>query len=288
VRAHPRAPAAILRGLRAAGVRTPAELTAAPTGDGHVLVVQGHVAGQTLERLDAAQVDDRLLAAAWVEVARLHAAGIAHRDLRRGNVLVGLDGQPWLLDLESAEAAASPRRLAGDVAELLASLACLVGPDRAVRSAAEAVGVEAVAKALPLLQPAALTAATRADLRARPGLLAELRARAAAVAGIEPPPPEPLTRVRPRTLLLLLATGFAVHLLLPQVSELRQTLGALRAARWNWLAAGLVLSAASYLAAAVAQLGAVDRSLALGQATWSRWPARSPTGSRRPAWAVSG
>jgi glycosyltransferase 2 family protein len=66
---------------------------------------------------------------------------------------------------------------------------------------------------------------------------------------------------------LLVAAGFAVHLLLPQVGELRQTLGALQAARWNWLAAGLVLSAASYLAAAVAQLGAVDQSLALGRAT---------------------
>jgi len=63
------------------------------------------------------------------------------------------------------------------------------------------------------------------------------------------------------------AAGFAVHLLLPQVGELRQTLGALQGARWTWLAAGLVLSAASYLAAAVAQLGAVDPPLALGRTT---------------------
>ena len=31
-------------------------------------------------------------------------------------------------------------RLAGDVAELVASLACLVGPDRALRSATQALG----------------------------------------------------------------------------------------------------------------------------------------------------
>jgi uncharacterized membrane protein YbhN (UPF0104 family)/membrane-associated phospholipid phosphatase len=250
-----------------AGVRTPAVLTAAPTGDGHVLLVQQHVAGQTLDRLDAARVDDRLLDAVWAEVARLHAAGIAHRDLRGANVLIDPGGQPWLLDFGFAEAAASPRRLAGDVAELLASLACLVGADRAARSATEALGVGAVTRALPLLQPAALAAATRADLKARPGLLAELRERAAAATGTEPPPLEPLTRVRLRTLLLLVAAGFAVHLLLPQVGELRQTLGALQAARWNWLAAGLALSAASYLAAAVAQLGAVDQALALGRTT---------------------
>jgi glycosyltransferase 2 family protein len=143
----------------------------------------------------------------------------------------------------------------------------VVGADRAVHSAIGTLGVEAVAEALPLLQPAALAAATRADLKARPGLLAELRERAAAAAGTEPPPLEPLTRVRPRTLLLLVAAGFAVHLLLPQVGELQQTLGALQGARWTWLAVGLVLSAASYLAAAVAQVGAVDPPLALGRTT---------------------
>jgi uncharacterized membrane protein YbhN (UPF0104 family)/membrane-associated phospholipid phosphatase len=250
-----------------AGVRTPAVLTTAPTGDGHVLLVLQHVAGETLDRLDAAAVDDRLLAAVWAEMGRLRAAGIAHRDLRRANVLVDPDGRPWLLDFGFAEAAASPRRLAGDVAELLTSLACVVGADRAVRSATGTLGVEAVAQALPLLQPAALAPATRVDLRARPGLLAELRERAAAAAGTEPPPLEPLTRVRPRTLLLLVAAGFAVHLLLPQVGELRQTLAALQVAHWTWLAAGLVLSAASYLAAAVAQLGAVDPPLAVGRTT---------------------
>jgi RIO-like serine/threonine protein kinase len=83
-------------------------LTAAPTGDGHVLLVQQHVAGQTLDRLDAAEVGDRLLVAIWEEVAGLRAAGIAHRDLRRANVLVDPGGRPWLLDFGFAEAAASP------------------------------------------------------------------------------------------------------------------------------------------------------------------------------------
>jgi len=78
---------------------------------------------------------------------------------------------------------------------------------------------------------------------------------------------EPRTRVRLRSLLLLIAGGFAVYLLLPQVGELQQTLNALRAARWDWLAAGLVLAAASYLAAAAAQLGAVDSALAPGRTT---------------------
>src|SRR4029453_15793009 len=47
--------------------------------DGHVLLVQEYVAGQTLDRLDPAWVDDRLLAAMWAEVGRLRAAGVAPR-----------------------------------------------------------------------------------------------------------------------------------------------------------------------------------------------------------------
>ena len=250
-----------------AGVRTPPVVAATPAQDGQMLLVQGYVAGQTLDRLDPAAVHDGLLAAVWAEVGRLRAAGIAHRDLRLANLLVDGDGRPWLLDFGFAEAAASPRRLARDVAELLASLAGLVGPDRAVDSTTQAIGAEAVTRALPLLQPAALSTATRTGARSRPGLLHELRERAAAATGTEPPELEPLTRVPPGALLALVAVGLAVHLLLPQVSELRHTLHALDTTRWGWLAAGLGWSASSFLAAAVAQLGAVDVPLSLGRTT---------------------
>jgi uncharacterized membrane protein YbhN (UPF0104 family)/tRNA A-37 threonylcarbamoyl transferase component Bud32/membrane-associated phospholipid phosphatase len=250
-----------------AGVRTPPVIAATPAQDGHVLLVQEYVAGQTLDRLDPARVDDRLLAAMWTEVGRLRAAGIAHRDLRLANLLVDGDGRPWLLDFGFAEAAASPRRLARDVAELLASLASLVGADRAMSGATQTLGAEVVAQALPLLQPAALSTATRTSARSRPGLLDELRERVAAAAGTEPPELEPLTRVPPGTLLGLVAVGLAVHLLLPEVSELRHTVDALGAARWGWLAAGLGWAAVSSLAAAVAQFGAVDAPLPLGRTT---------------------
>jgi undecaprenyl-diphosphatase len=133
--------------------------------------------------------------------------------------------------------------------------------------ATQTLGAEVVAQALPLLQPAALSTATRTSARSRPGLLDELRERAAAAAGTEPPELEPLTRVSPGTLLALVTVGLAVHLLLPQVSQLRPTLDALGAARWGWLVAGLAWSAVSFLAAAVAQLGAVGAPLPLGRTT---------------------
>lgn len=152
------------------------------------------------------------------------------------------------------------------MAELLASLAVLVGAERAVASATAVLGSEAVAAAVPLLQPLALSTATRGSLRRRQGLLAELHARAAAGA-VQVPRLEPLVRVQPAMLLLLLGGLFAVHLLLPQVGELRQTLDALSRARWLWLAAGLVAAAGSYLAAGLALVGSAGPELALGRTT---------------------
>jgi glycosyltransferase 2 family protein len=246
-----------------AGVRTPRVVTTAETGDGTTLLVQERVTGRSLD--DEADVPDATLADVWRQVSGLRSARIAHRDLRLANVVADGDGRAWLIDFGFAEASASDRALAGDVAGLLASSAMLVGPERAVATAIEVLGTQAVGDAMPLLQPLALSAATRGALRHRPDLLQEVRRQAAAAAGIEAPELEPLTRVRPRTLLLVLGGGFAVHLLLPRVGEFGRTLEAVRGASWGWLVAGLVASTGTYLAAGIAQLGVVSQPLALGR-----------------------
>jgi glycosyltransferase 2 family protein len=270
-----------------AGVRTPAVVTTAPTGDGPVLLIQRHVAGQTLDRLNAAQVDDRLLAAVWAEVGRLRAAGIAHRDLRRANVLVDPDGQPWLLDFGFAEAAASPRRLAGDVAELLTSLACLVGADRAVQGATGILGVEAIAQALPLLQPAALAAATRADLKTQPRLLAELRQRAAAAAGTDPPPLEPLIRAAHAPCCSWWPPGSPCTCCCRRsASSARPWERSRRPAGPGCRPAWPFRRPATSPPPSPSSARSTSR-LPSGGPPWSKWPAPSPTGSPRPAWAGS-
>jgi hypothetical protein len=84
------------------------------------------------------------------------------------------------------------------------------------------------------MQPLALSAATRRDLRARPELLPDLRRRVSAVLGLdEERPPEPLLRVRPRHLLVLAVAVLAVHVIIPQVTELHAIVGALRRTRWD-------------------------------------------------------
>lgn len=244
-----------------AGVRTPEPVATAAVAGGLVLLAQPMVDGTTLERADPAALTDEVQRDLWAEVGRLHSARIAHRDLRLANVLLDGAGRPWLLDFGFAETGASDRRLAQDVAELLTSLAGVVGPETALRNGLQVLGPAPLAAALPLLQPLALSAATRAGLRAHRGLLPRLRAAVADATGAPPGEPEPLTRVRPSTVVLVIGAGFAVHLLLPQIGAVHQTLDAVRSARIGWLSAALVASALTYLAAATAQMGAVAQPL---------------------------
>lgn len=248
-----------------AGVRTPALVAAGALPDGSGLLVWGRVSGDRLGRGEQ-PITDTFLDDLWQQVRRLHAAGIAHRDLRRANIVVNDADQPWIVDFGFSEATAGDRLLAQDVAELLASLASVVGSERALHSARRVLPGEALAPALPLLQPLALSAATRRELRAHPGLLAELRHKLARSLGCETDPPlEPLPRVGPRTVVALLVGVVAVHLLIPQVAELRQTLDALKRARWDWLVPAALASGFTYLMATVALLAASGRPLPFGR-----------------------
>jgi undecaprenyl-diphosphatase len=113
--------------------------------------------------------------------------------------MVDRAGSPWLVDFGFAEASASDRAMARDVAELLASQSTAVEPRRAVCAAVRALGTSAVADALPYLTVSGLAKATRTSLAALPGRLDELRRTAATEIEMPVPAPARLARWRPRS-----------------------------------------------------------------------------------------
>ena len=191
-------------------------------------------------------------------MGKLHRAGIAHRSLRAANVMVSPAGQPTIVDFSFSELAATQRQQDLDVAELLASLAALVGEDRAAAAAVEGLGGQEVARSLPLLQPLALSAATRRAVKGHDGLLARTRAAAAAASGQEAPDLVRVQRVRPRTLLAIAAASAAFYLLLPELANVDSSWRALQSAHWIWLPVIIAWSALTYLASAIALLGSVS------------------------------
>jgi len=240
-----------------AGVATPT-VTATASIDRHTaILVTEWIEGTPLSESD--HIPDDL----WPTVARMHAARIAHRDLRMSNVLQA-DGTTMLLDFGFAEASASEERMAMDVAELLVNTALLAGPTEALHVARESVPPDRLDVAATYLQPLALAGATRAALHDHPDLLEQLRRD---LAGDTEVPLEPMARFRWRYIVYVIALGVAVHALLPQLGEFNKALKALASADYWLLGAALIASAGTYVATAWTITGTVTQQLSMTKTT---------------------
>jgi uncharacterized protein (TIRG00374 family) len=248
-----------------AGVHAARPVTIASEHAGASVLVLAYIHGKTIGEDDAPAFDDATVAALWGEVRCLQAARVAHRHLGLHNVMLDEHRQPWIVDFGYAEAGASDRALAQDVAEMISSLALVVGAQRSVDAAVAALGKPPIAAALPLLQPLALSTKTRHALHRHKGLLDDVRNRAADAVGAEHVRLEPITRVRVRSVITLACLLVATYLLLPQVGEFHQTLNAARHAETAWLVLALLTGAGTFLAAALSLSGAVLVPLAYGR-----------------------
>ena len=244
-----------------AGVTVPPVRQVIKSADGSALLVMERVDGSSLDLKPVQRVGDAMLRELWNEVDRLHRARIAHRSLRAANIVVDRACRPWLVDFSFSELGATQRQIALDVAELLASLAAIAGADRAVASAAAVIGPDSIAAAVPLLQPLALSADTRRAIARHDGLLAQIRAAAAAASGREEQELARIQRVRPRTLLAIAAAAGAFYFVLPKLAQVGSGWRAVQTADWAWLPLVIALSAATYLASAVALMGAVPQRI---------------------------
>ena len=247
-----------------AGVRVPEVVAAALGTDGDALVVTEQPEVEPLESVPTEQVGDDTLQNLWEQVALLHSARISHGRLNASNVLV-LDDGPMIVDLSAATLGAPQSALDIDVAELLVACTVLVGPERALRKAVDAGWGDAVGRALPYLQRAALTPHLRDLARSHEVGLKDLRAAAAAATGQEAPEVAPLRRIRPKDLLLTAALVFAAYLLITQLAQIGfgTIVDEVGKADPAWVVVALVLAQSTFIASGVSVRGAVLTPLAL-------------------------
>ena len=177
------------------GVRTPPLVAFAPAVPNGYTLAYVAVAGHSLDGEPDGDGFDQLIREVWGQVAILRRRGIAHRDLRLANVFVGEDRVVWIIDFGFSELAADEVLLDGDVAELLASTASVMGPERAVAAAADVMGAEAVRRCGHRLRPALLSGATRSSLAHQPGVLDRLVALASRGLNAPPHPNKVVRRV---------------------------------------------------------------------------------------------
>ncbi len=252
-----------------AGVPTPRLRALIRVGpEAAVLANESHD-GTTLAEL-ASPPTDAQLGRIWDVVLQLHSRRVTHRALTADRILLtgddhgrgdlghGLGPQPhprdrgngevMLLDPGNGDVAASDLQLRLDLAQLLAELALLVGPDRAARSGQQKVSEEELAAVAPLIQPVALHRSTRAATRRHKDVLPALRKLLRpAVLGPETAPVQ-LERIRLRTLVTLVAVVFAAYILAVDLTKTSFS-HVLRHADWRWTVAALLLSALTYVGA---------------------------------------
>jgi uncharacterized membrane protein YbhN (UPF0104 family) len=218
-----------------------------------------HHDGTTLAEQDPAPTDAEL-GRVWDAVLRLHAHRVTHRALVFDRILLTDGGRVMLLDPGNGDVAAGDLQLRLDVAQLVTELALRVGPDRSAELALDKLGADQLVAVVPLLQPIVLYPSTRAGVRQHKDVLPALRKRLLAAAPGDEVPEVRLERIRPRTLLTLVASVVAVYLLAGELA--RASLGsALRSADWRWGVVALILSALTYVGAALSLSGFVAERL---------------------------
>ncbi len=244
---------------QAAGAPTPELLAAVQVDEDAVLLAFPRIDGRTFEQIGD-ELTDADLDKAWRAVRTLHDRGITHRTLTAANLVRDDDGKVWLLNAEEGAIAASDIAARVDLAELLCTLSLLIGPDRAVAAGQRVLGPLRLAKALGVLQPIALSSTTRRAIRKRRDLLVHLRDLLLEMSPNPNPEQVELERLRPRMLFTVVAGTVAGYILLSQLAQVN--LATLVAdASWSWALVALVLSALTYIAAAMALEGFVPERL---------------------------
>ena len=247
-----------------AGVRVPEVVTVGlgPENDALVVTRQPDVAPLELSSSD--DVTDEILDDLLRQVARLHAAGIAHGRLNASNVLVVEDGA-MLVDLSATTLGAPESLLDVDVAELLVACTVLVGPERALGKAVDAGWKDSIARVLPYLQRAALTPHLRDLARSHEVGLSDLQAAAAAAVGTEQPKIAPLHRIQLKDIALMAAVIFAAYLLISQLADIGfgTIADELGEAELEWVVVALILAQSTFIPSGISVRGGVATPLPL-------------------------
>ena len=244
-----------------AGVRAPKLLAAAEVGPFAAVLAYRPSEGTPLDQRASRDLSDADLAAFWELLSLLQRAQIAHRGLSLENLLLDERGGAGLSETGPGDIAAADLSLRIDVAQLLTTLALLVGPQRAVASGVTTLGSQAMVRALPLVQSVAMGTSTRSALRAHKGLLRRIRELVLQLAPEgEPSEPVELRRLTPRTLVTVVGGGIAAYLLLGLLAQGK--FGQVLAdAQWGWALAVLGFSALTITGASLVITGAVTTRL---------------------------
>ncbi len=247
--------------LAKAGVRAPELLAVAEVGPSAAVLAYRRPRGRPLDPSGEQALSEEDLADLWRLLALLQRARIAHRGLIADHLLLDERDGAALSEAGTGDIAAAELSLRLDVAQLLTTLALLVGPQRAVASGVSSLGTQTIVNALPLVQSIAMDSSTRSALRAHKGLLRGIREQVLElVPEGEPVEQVELRRLTPRTLVTVLGGGIAAYVLLTQLAQVNVG-QVLARAQWGWALAVVGFTVLTIAGASLVITGAVTARL---------------------------
>jgi hypothetical protein len=164
-----------LRLLQDIGVRTASPHSIVEiTPEREYLLVTEFFAGAV--EIGEAEVDDAVIDQGLLLIRKLWDAGIAHRDIKPGNLMVR-SGELLLIDVAFAQVRPSPWRQAVDLGNMMLVLAVRTGPERVYRRALRYFTPDELAEAFAATRGVASPTQLRAFMKRDPrDLLGEFRA----------------------------------------------------------------------------------------------------------------
>ena len=245
---------------QAAGAPEPRLLLASEVGPDSCLLAYENIDGTRFSELE--EITDGDLEQAWRAMRTLHENQISHRSLTAQHLVRAEDGTVWMIGGERGSIAAGDVAQRIDIAELLCTLAMLTDVERAVNTGRTVLGISGLARALPALQPVAMSSDTRRAVRKHKGLMVNLRDRLAEIRPGAETEQIQFERIRPRTLVMIVVGSVAGYVLLSQLANV-DLIGLLRTANWGWMVVALLLSVVTFVAAAWSLSGFVPEHLPL-------------------------
>jgi uncharacterized membrane protein YbhN (UPF0104 family) len=250
-----------------AGVRVPQVVTAGVAENGDALIVV-RPAGTPLA-LDAPSLTTAQVGSLWVELGRLHAAGLSHQRIDLDRVSLPDDRTTAFSDLSSASVRADPLDEVIDRVQLLALTALAAGRDTAIEEARSKLGDDRLRELLPSLQTANIPPLLRARLRHQHLDLDDVRKDLAGQLEVEDVQLTKVRRVTPKSLLNALLLAVAAYTVIGMLSglDLRAFGRDLADANWWWLVAALIIGQLPRVANAFSTMGSSTEDLPLGPTT---------------------
>ncbi|HYZ56310.1 MAG TPA: lysylphosphatidylglycerol synthase domain-containing protein [Streptosporangiaceae bacterium] len=225
-----------------AGVPSPSVLLLEEMPNETLVLVVARPRGDPLDGAVSAESATAL----FTSLRALHDAGIAHRDLRPGNLLITCDSAGFSsLDAAVPGASVLVRRL--DLAQLLVTVGRSAGPAIATQALRKGYGPANEAAVAAVMQPVALAPWGWSAMRSAEGCLTQVRHEL-----LGPDTEVPVVRLerfRLRTVLSTFALTIAAYLLIGELSKVN-LLGTLGRTNLGWFAVAIAGSALTYFAAA--------------------------------------